>query len=148
MASLKFELPDREAVDLARASAAALTRHLQVLPEMDRAQVKMGGEDLILPRAAIALLRDILADMSAGKAVAIVPKSVEVTTQQAADFLNVSRPYLIELLRDGHLPYSMVGTHRRIKFDDVMKYREQMIEKSTTAMDELVALSQELDMGY
>lgn len=144
MSNRKFELPNSEEVDLARASAAALTRLLHSLPDKDRAQVKMGGEDLILPRAAIELLREILADMSAGKAVAIVSKSAEVTTQHAADFLNVSRPYLIGLLEQGELPYSKVGTHRRIKLEDLFEYKERLIAKSKAAMDELSALSQDL----
>lgn len=146
MASIKYELPNTEAVDLARASAAALTRQLQNLPLSDRAQIKMGGEDLILPRGAIELLREILADMSAGKAVAIVPKSAEITTQQAADLLNVSRPYLISLLESNALPYSKVGTHRRVKLEDILKYKNEMIETSKAAMDELAELTRELNM--
>ncbi|MES2826098.1 MAG: excisionase family DNA-binding protein [Pseudomonadota bacterium] len=148
MSKLKFELPNSEVVDLARVSAAVLTKLLEDLPEKDRARVTMGNEDLILPRAAIELLRDILAGMSAGKVLSIVPKSAEVTTQQAADVLNVSRPYLVSLLERRELSYSKVGTHRRIKLEDLLQYKETMIAKSTKAMDDLVASSQELDMGY
>ena len=148
MSKLKFELPNSEVVDLARASAAALTRLLDGMPDKDRARVTMGNEDLILPRDAIELLREILAGMSAGKVLSIVPRSAEVTTQNAADILNVSRPYLISLLNDGVLPFSKVGTHRRIKLDDVLHYKEKLIEQSAIAMNELAVLSQDLDMDY
>lgn len=143
-----FKLPDDETIDLARSSAAVLSRHLQKLPDERRALVKMGGEDLILPRAAVELLCDILSGMSAGKAISIVPKSAELTTQLAADFLNVSRPYLVGLLEQRRLPFIKVGTHRRVKLEDLMKYKEEMMAASKSAMDRIVELSQDLDMGY
>lgn len=148
MTNRKYELPSSEEVDLARASAASLTKLLQALPNDSRANIKMGGEDLIVPRQAIELLKDILANMSAGKVINIVPMAMELTTQQAADFLNVSRPYLIGLLEQGELNHTLVGTHRRIRFDDLLAYREKMVNKSKAAMDELMKLSQELGIGY
>lgn len=148
MTNRKYELPSSEEVDLARASAAALTKLLQDLPDKHRAKIKMGNEDLIVPRQAVELLRDILAGMSAGKVVNIVPMATELTTQQAADFLNVSRPYLIGLLAQGDISHTLVGTHRRIRFDDLLAYREKMVNKSKAAMDELMQLSQEMGIGY
>lgn len=148
MMNRKYELPSSEEVDLARVSAASLTKFLQALPDDRRANIKMGGEDLIVPRHAVELLRDILAGMSAGKTIGVVPMGKELTTQQAADFLNVSRPYLIGLLEQGELNHTLVGTHRRIRFDDLLAYRETMVNKSKAAMDELMKLSQELGVGY
>lgn len=148
MTNRKYELPSREEIDLARVSAAALTKLLQDLPDKDRANIKMGNEDLIVPRQAIELLRDILAGMSAGKTINIVPMASELTTQQAADFLNVSRPYLIGLLEQGEINYTLVGSHRRIRFDDLLAYREKMVNNSKAAMDELMKLSRELGIGY
>jgi excisionase family DNA binding protein len=148
MSNRKHELPSSEEVDLARISAAALTKLLQELPDDHRAKIKMGGQDLIVPRQAIELLRDILAGMSAGKTINIVPMATELTTQQAAEFLNVSRPYLIGLLERGEMSYTLVGTHRRIRFDDLLAYREKMVTNSKAAMDELMKLSQDLGIGY
>jgi excisionase family DNA binding protein len=148
MSNRKFDFPNSEDIDLARASAAVLTRLLQDLPDDHRANIKMGGQDLIVPRQAVELLKDILASMSAGKGISIVPSSSELTTQQAADFLNVSRPYLIGLLEQGAINYTQVGTHRRIRFDDLLAYKQQMVNKSKSAMDDLMALSQELGVGY
>lgn len=148
MTNRKYEIPDSDEVDLARASAALLTKLLQDLPDDHRANIRMGGQDLIVPRSAVELLRDVLAGMSAGKSISIVPMAKELTTQQAADFLNVSRPYLIGLLEQGQLKYTMVGSHRRVRFDDLIEYKEKLTSKSKAAMDELVRLSQELDIGY
>lgn len=144
----KYEIPNSDEVDLARASAAVLTKLLQDLPHDERASIRMGGQDLIVPRSAVELLRDILAGMSAGKSISIVPMAKELTTQQAADFLNVSRPYLIGLLERKELSFTLVGTHRRIRFDDLLDYRERMVASSKGAMDELIALSQDLRIGH
>jgi len=142
------ELPDLEAAQLARVSAAELSQLLSEQPDTDRASVKMNGHDLILPRQAISLLRDVLADMAQGNAVTIVPMHAEMTTQQAANILNVSRPYLVKLLERGELSYTKVGTHRRIRFEDLMVYKQKMKQQSTQAMDELVEEAQEHGMGY
>jgi excisionase family DNA binding protein len=148
MSNRKYDLPNSEDVDLARASAAVLTKLLQDLPNDHRANIKMGGQDLIVPRSAVELLRDVLAGMSAGKMINIVPMAKELTTQQAADFLNVSRPYLIALLEQGEINYTQVGTHRRVRFDDLLAYKQKMVAKSQSAMDELMQISQELGVGY
>lgn len=147
MSNRKYEIPNSDEVDIARASAAVLTKLLQDLPNDHRASIRMGGQDLIVPRQAVELLKDILAGMSAGKIINIVPMAMELTTQQAADFLNVSRPYLIGLLEQGALNHTLVGTHRRIRFDDVLSYKEKMTSNSKAAMDELMKLSQELGIG-
>ncbi len=142
------QLPDQETVQLARAGASDLERLLSNLPESDRARVKLDGQDLVLPRQALVLLRDLLADMAQGDAVAIVPRHAEMTTQQAADFLNISRPYLITLLERGELRYTKVGTHRRIQFRELMAYKDKTRQQSSDAMDELVKIAQENNLGY
>lgn len=142
------QLPDPNTVRLARASAAELGQLLNKLPETDRAHIKLDGQDLILPRQALILLRDLLADMAQGNAVAIVPLHAEMTTQQAADMLNVSRPYLINLLEKGELRFTRVGTHRRIQFKDLMAYKDKIKKQSSSAMDELVQIAQENNLGY
>lgn len=145
----EFErLPDSEAAQLARVSAAELSKLLNEKPESDRASIKMDGHDLILPRQALVLLRDLLADMAQGNAVTVVPMHAEMTTQQAADLLNVSRPYLVKLLERGELNFTKVGTHRRIRFEDLMAYKRMRREQSERAMEELVKQAQEENLGY
>jgi excisionase family DNA binding protein len=101
-----------------------------------------------LPAGAVALLLDILEAMAAGRGVTIVPENAELTTVQAADMLNISRPFLIQLLEQGVIPYRKVGKHRRIRLEDVMAYQERDSRERQAARDQLVADAQKLNMGY
>lgn len=141
-------LPDSESALLARSSAEELSRLLGKIPDAERARVQMDGTDLILPRRALQLLRDLLVEMAQGNAVTIVPTHAELTTQEAANILNVSRPYLVKLLEQGEIPFNKAGTHRRIRYQDLMEYREKLNEDSQTALDELTQQAQANDMGY
>ena len=106
------------------------------------------GADIILPASVLRLLKDILAEMAQGHAVALLPVQAELTTQQAADLLNVSRPYLIRLLEDSKIPFRLVGQHRRVRFDDLLAYQRKDDEGRRRVADELTADAQELGMGY
>jgi excisionase family DNA binding protein len=106
------------------------------------------AEPIELPAGAVALLLDILAVMSTGRGVTIIPENAELTTVEAADVLNVSRPYLIKLLEDGEIPHRKVGKHRRIRMEDVMDYKEAIDREREAVLDELVAEAQREDMGY
>lgn len=141
-------LPDPQDIEIARESAAALSRLLRERPEEQRAHVRMDDADLVLPRHAIELLRSVLTEMAQGNAVAIMPTHMELTTQEAANILNVSRPHLVKLLESGELPFCKVGTHRRIKLQDLMAYKRQRDEDSEAAMQALADQAQDLDMGY
>lgn len=92
------------------------------------------------------MLAQILAMLANGQGVQIMPDAAELTTQQAADFLNVSRPYLIKLLEAGEIPFHMVGTHRRIRFQDLREYGRNDDLARRRAADELTRLSQELGL--
>ncbi|MGW4636037.1 helix-turn-helix domain-containing protein [Nocardia sp. NPDC004415] len=103
-------------------------------------------EALALPREAVSLLAFILAQAAEGRGVSVVPSNAEMTTQQAADMLNVSRPYVVGLLDAGEIPHRLVGRHRRIRFDDLKAYAQRSETASREAADELTRLGQELDL--
>lgn len=102
------------------------------------------GEELILPEKVGRLLQYILDQIAHGNAVQILPRGAELTTKQAADYLNVSRPYVIKQIEEGKLPCHMVGTHRRIFFQDLVAYKEQVDARRDRAIEELARLTQEL----
>jgi excisionase family DNA binding protein len=106
------------------------------------------GESISIPATAFRLLNSILTEMAKGNAVTLIPVHAELTTQQAADILNVSRPFLIEQLEKGVIPYRKVGTHRRVMFKDLMEYKQTMDHNRLKALDELSAIDQELGLGY
>lgn len=104
--------------------------------------------EIEVPVVALRMLVDILANMAEGNAVNIVPIHAELTTQQAADFLGVSRPHFVGMVERGELPHHKVGTHRRVYFRDLLQYQARRMEQSKTTLDALSAQAQELDMGY
>ena len=124
---------------------AYLSRHPDG-PSQVRLLVEDDGEELVVPRGAVELLARILAHMAAGQGVSVVPAHAELTTQQAADLLNVSRPHLIGLLEDGEIDYRKVGKHRRVKVSSLLEYMRSDDQRRRSAADELSALTQEMDL--
>ena len=104
------------------------------------------GEEIILPKSIFHVLQRIVSHMMLGRAITIVPINKELTTQEAADILNVSRPYLVKLLKDGQIPFHKVGTHRRIRFSDLMDYKRQRDAERTRGLAELTQMSQEFGL--
>lgn len=143
----------RPAASDVHASVAALPRvrdYLTDHPDAGIVRLRVDddprGEVLALPRPAVELLARVLTHMARGEAVSVVPSSSELTTQQAADLLNVSRPFLIGLLDAGDIAYRRVGTHRRVSAESVLAYRRADDDQRHRAADELTALSEELGL--
>jgi excisionase family DNA binding protein len=101
-----------------------------------------------LPTAAVGLLARILAEMAQGNAITLIPIHAELTTQQAASMLGVSRPFLIRQMEARKIPFRRIGTHRRIRFQDVMEYKRRIDADREKILDQLAAEAQELKMGY
>lgn len=112
---------------------------IEVIPEVGT------REPLLVPRPVVVMLGQIFAMLAEGQVVQIIPDRAMLTTQQAADMLNVSRPYLIGLLEDHKIPYTMVGTHRRIAFADLRDYQRTDYQRRRSIVDELARLGEELD---
>lgn len=101
-----------------------------------------------MPDMLAKLLPQILSMIADGRALTIVPQDTDYTPNQAARYLNVSRPYLLGLLNEGKIPYHNVGSHKRIRLRHLKAYRLKQDEESEKALKELAALAQELKMGY
>lgn len=136
-------------VELAGRAARRVRDYLTAHPGTNPVRIggELAGDDtLVVPRAAMVTFAQILTLLASGQGAQIIPDAAELTTQQAADFLNVSRPYLIGLLEADKIPYRMVGTHRRIRFEDLREYRRRDDLKRRRAADELTQLSEELGL--
>jgi len=99
-----------------------------------------------LPASSVVILVRVLEEMEKGNAVTIIPVQAELTSQEAADLLNISRPSLIEMLERGEIPFRKVGTHRRVRFADVMAYKRNAEAARRAALEELAAYDQELGL--
>ena len=143
--------PTEADTELARESSRLLaTHHLASRPSV-RIQVLGDGEaasTVAVPASALRLFLHILAEMAQGNAVTLIPRHAELTTQQAAELLSVSRPYLVKLLDEGKIPCRTVGKYRRVRFDDLMAYKQKDDEARAKILDQLTAEAQELGMGY
>ena len=105
-----------------------------------------GSEAVTIPTAAFRLLVTILTEMASGNAVRLIPHQAELTTQEAAELLNVSRPYVVRLLDGKHIPFHRVGTHRRVLFKDVMAYKAEHRRARKASLDRLSALDRKLGL--
>ena len=144
-------MPTKNEVELARLSSRILStvtlkkaKPVEIVLETDNHH----RHSVTLPLSAFKLLINILTQMAEGNAVTLIPVHAELTTQEAADLLNVSRPYLIRLLEEKKIPFRKVGTRRRVLFHDLMNFKAKIDNARRKALDELAEEAQNLDMGY
>jgi excisionase family DNA binding protein len=137
-------LPEAERKDALEASrvVARLTGRGAVRVEAVPIRDNEPPQTFILPAPAVQLLTDLLVHLGAGSPVTVIPEHAELTTQQAADFLNVSRPWIVTIIERNELPHRMVGTHRRVLFSDLRAYKDRMNASRRSALDKLVAEAQ------
>jgi excisionase family DNA binding protein len=143
-------VPTAAEVQQARRTVARLRRLAKRRHASTARSITLEGETqpIEVPAAAIEMLADAVEELAKGHAIRITSEEEEVSTQKAADLLNVSRPYLIRLLEKGEIPFRMVGTHRRLRLSDVLGYKARSDAEGERAFRELVAQAQELGMGY
>jgi excisionase family DNA binding protein len=115
-------------------------------------RIRLGDDDssegVIVPTSAVRLFLHLLVEMSHGNAVTLIPTHTELTTQQAADLLNVSRPYVEKLLDEGKIPSRLIGKYRRVRFDDLMAFKRKDDEARSEILNQLAQEAQELGLGY
>lgn len=148
---INIELPLEREVNAALQGQRALAAFISTRAETQRIQIfdsDNKAHQVELPTSALRLLVDVLAELAQGNAVRVVPVHAELTTQEAADLLNVSRPHLVKLLEEGELPFHKTGKHRRVRFSDLMLFKSARERASEEAMRELAEQAQELGMGY
>jgi excisionase family DNA binding protein len=135
--------------ELALRAARRIGEYLTTHPGAEPVKIQgelAGGDALVVPREAAVLFAKILGFLANGEGVSVIPDTAELTTQQAAEFLNVSRPYLIKLLESGQMPFRLVGTHRRVRVRDLSEYKSRDDLARRRAADELTQLTQELGL--
>jgi len=111
-------------------------------------KIQETDEFITIPKKAMSLLSTIIQNMAEGKSISIVPSNSEMSTQQAADMLNVSRPHLIKLLDAKKIPFKKVGSHRRIFLKDILEYKKQLAKQREAQLDFLSDQAQKLNLGY
>ena len=139
------EVPSDQDAELARELSRTFS---SIGTESIHINVIESHQDMILPPSIIRLFQKILTAMAEKKAIAVIPIDAELTTQQAADILGVSRPFLVGLLENGEIEYRKVGTHRRISYEELKRYKLDVDEKRRQSLDALAALGQELEESY
>lgn len=144
---IPLNLPDPFESEVAQRGQRELAAFLST--RLETQQISIVGEDnqshsIELPARALNLLVEVLGELAVGNAVQIVPVQAELTTQEAANILNVSRPHMVKLLEEGKLPFHKTGRHRRVLFADLLNYKQQREQQSLEAMQALADQGQNL----
>lgn len=139
--------PSKKEQIAAMASYNALAATLEGLcSENPEIEIEETAEKIKIPIKALKLLAKILKATSQGKPISLVPIATEMTTQAAAELIGCSRPHIVKLLEEGNIPFTMVGRHRRVKFEDIMKYKKKMKLKQEQLLIEMMKSDEELGL--
>lgn len=144
-----LSLPAPKEIEAALRGQRELATYLSTKLETQKISIQDANNQthqIELPTSALTLLMGILGELAVGNAVQVVPVHAELTTQEAANILNVSRPHMVKLLEEQKLPFHKTGRHRRVLFADLMRYKEQRDNESNLAMQALADQSQ--DLGF
>lgn len=143
-------IPDKHDTDLAKVSSRLLGPVAAASGDVSLTVADASGVErtVQIPASALRLLFSVLSEMARGNAVSLIPLHAEVSTQEAADILNVSRPYVVGLLEKGEIPFRKVGVQRRVLFRDLMDYKARSDVDRQTALEALARQAQDLRLGY
>lgn len=120
----------------------------KILSAKSKAKLVVNNQDIELSPAVTKILAKTLSYIAKGKTVIVTPEPTEFSSQQAADFLRVSRPFLVKLLETGGIPFRKVGKHRRVRFEDLISYKQRIDDKRLKVLEKIAEQAQELDLGY
>ncbi len=143
-----LEITSKTEQQIARSSLEVLDKKGIPAKEVIEISIYNSKETVAIPFKAFLMLRRILSNMAQGKSIALFDSDTEVSTQQAAELLQVSRPHIVKLLETGKIPYRKVGSHRRIKAKDILRYEKELEQIRETALEALAKEAQELNLGY
>jgi excisionase family DNA binding protein len=141
--------PTQEAITLASQALESVSALVANPPETITFAIldpDLQGTKITISGGMFRLMVDVLNAVSQGEPITLLPHSAELTTQEAADMLNVSRPYLVKLLDEGAMPSRKVGIYRRVKVQDVLRYQKQEKAKREKILDELTQEAQEMGL--
>lgn len=145
----KITKSDQEtALSSAKTLAESAYRAAKNKEKVIQLRIQDSDEVITIPLKALKLLNAIISNMAEGKSIALLPTDAEITTQQAAEILNVSRPHVIKLLEKGEIPYRKVGSHRRILLQDILEYETKFRSDRRKQLDVLAKEAQQLNLGY
>lgn len=113
-----------------------------------RIKIQDSGEYITIPKKALSLLFSIISNMAEGKSISVIPSDTEVSTQQAAEMLGVSRPHLVRILEEGQLPFRKVGSHRRVELKDLIEFETKLKKIREEQLQFLADQAQDLSLGY
>ena len=140
-------LPSAAEAIIAKESSRVLASHAQTAEPLRLRMVDDPGKETVkIPASVVRMLIHILEEMARGNAVTLIPVHAELTTQEAADMLNISRPSLIQLLDEGKIEFRRVGTHRRVRFEGLMAYKRRAEADRRAVLAELAAYDQEIGL--
>jgi len=149
MTSNEIKRPTKDEQQVAMSSYSALEETLkQIQGDSPSTEIEIHEtkQTIELPKSALLLLAKILKLMSKGKTISILPTATEFTTQSAADFLGCSRPHVVKLLEGGEIPFTTVGRHRRVLFEDLKSYKTKMKEEQKQRIIDMMQADEELGL--